>query len=203
MILGLSKMKISVLYIEDVVDCTADPHYVYYKTLNEIFKDVEKVLRSNLVYAIPTVYAYDQSGNFLAHSDSYHLEDLYEKNKKATGLHAKKHKIEGLYWQRDPDEEIKYHLLPGLTGYLGFLKLIRDKPEVRKQVKDIYIDVVWSAFMQSNCSDHIVIHLNQSMVDYSNQDYYIDNKTYPGHIKKLEELLGKEIEMSDRRGEDE
>ena len=209
---------VKVLYYDpETVDCTADPHKVNYESLRKACEDILKVCESDLVYGVEKVWLHSRgNGEQTLESDWYDI-DMGKGDqsiwKKATGRYAKKHKVEGLYFYEDAHICVKTgvdpntgkelyekrpmpkdrHLPPGLTGVKEAVRRLLKSPEKYSQLQ---IAVVWKAFMAHNCSDYITLNVDEQIVDYSNQDWYVGSEGYPEHIKKLSDLLGVPIESS-------
>ncbi|RLI90457.1 MAG: hypothetical protein DRO95_06180 [Candidatus Altiarchaeales archaeon] len=191
--------NLRILYKDEaVVDCTADPHRLSYSTRKRMLDDVEKVLESDLVAAITSITVYDHTDKVIAATDHFMDVDIHKKNKLMKGAYARKHKIEGLYFVSDAEEDHPnaMKLPPGLTGFKLLKKrLIEPIPNhPLENAAEVNIGVMWSAFMQHNCSDYIRIHLMDNVVDYSNQDWYQGERGYSAHLNRLAELLGVSVD---------
>ena len=182
----------------DTVDCTADPHYVNYGDIDEMLQDVLTVLESKLVKSITSVTVYGQDNEMLYESDTYSDFDGSYGDKpprtKAEGEYAEKHRVEGLYFAGDAKEG---HSIPvGLTGYKAVMNMIPSKLPM-ENLRSIAIGIVWAFSGQHSCSDYITITVDGMMVDYSNQDWYMDNPNYPQHCADLSALIGHHIEANE------
>jgi len=189
-----------ILYFRpDTADCTADPHYVNYDDLDRMLDDVLTVLESKLVKSITGVSVYGKEGEALYESDNYTVfggsyGDEPPTRKLAEGEYAKRHKVEGLYFARDAEEGVS--LPVGLTGYKHLMNLIPTKLPWER-IKSVSIGVVWTFANDHSCSDYITIDPMGMIVDYSNQDWWIEAEGYKQHCADLGELLGASIEPSD------
>jgi len=168
-------MMVKILY--ETVDCTADPHIVDYQNRQKMLDDVLKVLESSLVYGVLSIRVNNIEDDVIYVSDSY--SDWEEQGrKKAQGEYARKHKVEGLYFDKDAEELIeKYYpnakSLPiGLTGYKYFYDLVKKRKVDIGNVSKIVIGVMWKFSMQHNCSDYITVAFDTMTVNYSSQDWY-------------------------------
>jgi hypothetical protein len=192
-------MKI-LFWNEEIVDCTADPHVIEYKNIQEMLEIVLKVCSDPIVHAVESVYLYcgeykpteGYAEEFA--SDRYSTSDVFDKKKIAQGDFAKKHKTEGLYFSYDFEGTSKYHLPPGLSGVKEAIKIIKERIKKNVLPAKLHIDVVWKFAMDSSCSDHIEANFEEMSVDFSNQDWWINNEGYLEHCKKLSEIVGAEIQ---------
>ena len=152
--------------------------------------DVIKVLESDLVYGIEYISVYGEDNKLIAESDSYTLSDYSERGKQAKGKYAKKHKIDGFYFYSDACEK-SIKLPPGLTG----AKHIRDNLDkfIKSGMLRMHIAVVWTEFMDHNCSDYIILDFGDMTVNYQNQDWYTGHENYGAHLRKLANLLDVDI----------
>ena len=184
-------MKIRILYFPEPVDCTSDPHYLSYRSEKEMMRDILKVCESHLVKAIVYIACYTSNDTLLAESDTFC--DSYSEGKLMTGPVAQKHKIAGLYFYQDAATELK--LPPGLTG----VKCVHENLEklLDLGMATLSIGVVWTYFGSHNCSDYIIAHFDDLLVDYCNHDWYkgFYPEAYEKHLKELAQLLG--ISISD------
>jgi len=191
---------VNVLFYDvGTVDCTADPHYVPYDTMEEMLDAIQCVSKSDLVHAITDVRVeYERNGvEEIFESDDYTDWDGGGKYREAVGKYAEKHKIEGLYFRHDADVDNAHHLLPGLSGVKQAADIIRKRYENGDLPSYLGIGVVWSFAMQHSCSDWITANFHRKTVDFSNQDWYIGNENYHDHIAKLSGLVGFDIEPSE------
>jgi len=189
-----------ILYFRpDTVDCTADPHYVNYGDIEEMLSDVQKVLESSLVQSITSVSVYDVDGSLLLESDRYSDYSFKDGAKIAEGEYAEKHKVAGLYFYKDADDAKKIPV--GLTGYRKLVEMVIGNrlPEKvsMENIGYINIGIAWAFSGQHSCSDYITITPHDKIVDYSNQDWYIDNPGYRKHCRDLSNLIGQVIEPND------
>ncbi|KKL08411.1 hypothetical protein LCGC14_2576110 [marine sediment metagenome] len=183
-----------VLYFRpDTVDCTSDPHYVNYTDVDEMLKDVLKVLESGLVKSIASVRVYDENQETILEADDYStFEGSKEKGRKlAEGKYAEQHKVAGLYFYSDAKDTIK--IPPGITGYKAILAMIPDRLPVEK-IRSIVIGVVWTFANDHSCSDYITIEVPGMMVNYENQDWWRGIEGYEQHCADLSKLIGQTIE---------
>ena len=184
-----------VLYVDEkCVDCTSDPHPVNYNSLNDMLNDVLKVVENDdLVCGINRVVLEGiLTGTY--ESDYYGTTPYDENDKPAIGPYAKKHKVEGLYFWRDSTIPKSRHLPPGLTGVKEAIRMIKKNQD---RFEELAIGVTWTAFMDHNCSDFIVVKVHKGIVDYSNQDWYVGSEKYLEHIRKLADFLGVDIRPSE------
>jgi len=188
-----------ILYFRpDTADCTADPHYVNYDDLNRMLEDVLTVLESDLVKSITRVLVYGEDGT-LYKSDLYSVfsgswGDDPPVRKLAEGEYAKMHKVEGLYFAEDAEDDVR--LPVGLTGYRHLMNLIPTKLPWER-IESISIGVIWAFANDHSCSDYITIDPMGMSIDYSNQDWWTDLPGYRQHCADLGGLIGADIEPSD------
>lgn len=182
-------MKI-LYYNPEVVDCTADPHIVNYKDQREMLEDVIKVLESDLVHAVATIYVHN-GNDVLFVSDEYSDSNWSGDRKLATDEFAKKHKVDGLYFVSDMEKSYpKTKKIPiGLTGAKRLLELFDENK--LEEADSITIDVMWEFSRSINCSDEIQINLEEMTVNYQNQDWDTEKEGYEEHLQKLRKLLSR------------
>lgn len=177
------------------IDCTSDPHIVPISSVYEALNIIKKVCEDEIIYAIQSVELKIEGDIY--ESDLYSLSDIFKKNKKAEGIYAKKHKIEGLYFCVDAEVPSKYHLSPGLTGVKNAIDIILKTMKTKGEIPNFLLDigVVWSFVKDSSCADYIRYDSETpSVIEFSNQDWWIRNENYKDYIKKLSELTGHTIE---------
>jgi len=187
-------------YDEETVDCTADPHYVNFESLQRMYETILRVCSDSVVWAITSVKLELNGERY--ESDIYFTPILPEDYKKVVkGPYAKKHKIEGLYFYADANVDSKHHLPPGLSGVREAVKLIMKELEKGKAPKgDLRIGVAWDFVKDHNCSDYIIVNdLSEPIVDFRNQDWYVEREEYPEYCKRLSKVIGipNAIEPSD------
>jgi len=176
---------------EKCVDCTSDPHEVYYRDVDEMLDDILKVCESPLVWRINAVELLGDDGRY---GSDYYSTVEWEDSKAALTLEAKKHKIYGLFFAEDFSGDPRHHLPPGLTGVKEAIKLVKKDPT---KFHSLTIAVSWDFSRSHNCSDFIEADFDGKVVDYSNQDWSIGLERYDEHIQALSELLGVSIERGD------
>ena len=183
-------MKV-LFYDEETVDCTADPHYVDFDGLREMYETILRVCSDPIVWAITRVRLKLNGEEY--ESDTYFTPVFPEESERAVkGPYAKKHKIEGLYFSEDAEVNSKHHLPPGLSGVKEAVKLIlKELDEGRIPRGELSIGVAWNFVKDHNCSDYITVKdLSEPVADFSNQDWYLERKEYPEHCRRLSKVIG-------------
>jgi len=180
-----------IFYDEETVDCTADPHYVNFETLGKMFETILRVCSNTVVWAITNVRLELNGERY--ESDTYFPPITPEDSGKvAKGPYAEKHKIEGLYFFADAKVDSKHHLPPGLSGIKEAIRLLLRELESERIPKgELKIGVAWNFVKDHNCSDYITVEdLGAPVVDFSNQDWYMENKDYSEHCERLSSVIG-------------
>jgi len=180
-------------YDEETVDCTADPHYVSFDGLRQMYETILRVCEHPIVWRITVVTLKLNGEKFKSdfYVVPYTLEEV-EEGKVAEGPYARRNKVEGLLFSSDAEVDSKHHLPIGLGGVRYAIRLILkelDRGRIPEGV--LRIGVAWNFVKDHSCSDYITVKdLGVPEADFSNQDWWMEEESYPDHCKELSKVIG-------------